>query len=136
MWGLLFTEDGFRGGSMPKLTEIERNQLNLIQNYFPFKNLVKYVINGANLVKIDHFWWKLSKSGHFGIFWAPKRRHMSKSGEFFSLTFSKIISVRFMYINLVKNVINVINLVKICHFWWKWAKIGGQNDVKMTKVVK
>ena len=31
-------------------------------------NFVKYVINGANLVKIGHFWRKWSKSCLFGIF--------------------------------------------------------------------
>ena len=30
---------------------------------------VKIVINGLNLVKIGHFWWKWSKSGHF---WGQK----------------------------------------------------------------
>ena len=34
--------------------------------------------------------------------------------------------------NLVKNIINGVNLVKIGHFWRKWSKLGhfnGQNDV-------
>ena len=35
-------------------------------------NLVKNVINGVNLVKIGHFWWKYSKLGHFGDKMTPK----------------------------------------------------------------
>ena len=34
--------------------------------------------------------------------------------------------------NVVKNVINGVNLVKIGHSWWNWSKLGhfgGQNDV-------
>ena len=37
-----------------------------------------------------------------------------------------------MAINLVKNTINGVNLIKIRHFWGKWPKFahfGGQNDV-------
>ena len=64
------------------------------------------------------------KLGHFG----PKWRHRPKFREsghiFFLQKFIKIISVRFMVINLVKSVINGVNLVKIGHFWWKWSKIG------------
>ena len=55
--------------------------LKIISVRFMDINLVKYVINGANLVKIGHFWWKLSKSGHVGIVWGPKWRHMSKFWE-------------------------------------------------------
>ena len=55
-------------------------------------NLVKNDINGVNLVKIDHFWWKWSKSGHFDIFWAPKRRHMSTFGEIGQTIFSLKVS--------------------------------------------
>ena len=46
--------------------------------------------------------------------------------------FLKIISVRFMDINLDEYVINGTNLDKIGHFWSKWSKLGhfgGQNDV-------
>ena len=38
----------------------------------------------------------------------------------------------FMDRNLVKNVINGLNLVKIGHFWLKWSNLGyfgDQNDV-------
>ena len=46
--------------------------------------------------------------------------------------FIKMISVNFMIIYLVNNVINGVNLVKIGHFLVKMVKIGsfsGQNDV-------
>ena len=88
-------------------------------------NLVKYVINGANLVKIGHFWWKWTKSGHFGCkndiiyvnFW--------ESGQIiFSQKVSKNYSSQVYGQKSGKNVINYINLVKICHFWWKWSKSG------------
>ena len=56
------------------------------------------------------------KLGHFG----PKWRHRPKFREigqiFFSLKVLKIISVKFMDINVVKIVINGANLVKIGHF--------------------
>ena len=75
-------------------------------------NLVKNVINGVNLVKKVIF-------GEIGQNWVilrPKRRHRLKfrenGQEIFSLTVSKIISVRFMDINVIKNVINGVNLNK------------------------
>ena len=60
----------------------------------------------------------------------------------FPYRFLKIISVRLTDINLVKNAINVVNLVKIGRFWWKWSKLGhfwGKNHVicqNLGKVVK
>ena len=63
-----------------------------------------------------------------GSFWGPKWRHRPKFREIGQKNvlkmFLKIISVRFMDINLVKNVINGVNLVKIGRFWRKWSKLG------------
>ena len=101
--------------------------LKVSKNYFSQvygQKCGKNFINGVNLVKISHFWWKYSKSGHFVIFWAPKWRHVSKFGESGQITFSLKASKN--YFNQVygqkcgKNVINGVNLVKIGHFWWKW----------------
>ena len=65
----------------------------IISMTFFIIKLVKTIINGINLVKLGHFWWKWSKSGHFGIFWAPKWRHTWKFGEsgqnLYSLNVSK-----------------------------------------------
>ena len=52
-------------------------------------------------------------------------QNLGERGQKISLKVSKIISVRFMDINLVKNVINGVNLVKIGHFWCE----NGQNWV-------
>ena len=44
-----------------------------------------------------------------------------------------------MAINLVKNVINGVNLVKVGNFWSKLGHFGGQNDVicqNLGKVIK
>ena len=55
-----------------------------------------------------------------GSFWGPKCRHISKFDESAPIIFPyrrlKIISVRFMDRNVVKNVINGVNLVKIGNF--------------------
>ena len=112
--------------------------LNIILARFIDKNLVKNVINGSNLVKIGHFWWKWSKLVHFGIIWGSKCRHMSKFLESSPIILSLQVSknyFRFMDLNVVKNAINGGNLVKIGHIWWKWSKlcyfgiIWGQNAV-------
>ena len=56
--------------------------------------------------------------------------------------FQKIISISFMDIYLVKNIINCVNLVKIRHLLWKWSKLahfGCKNYVicqNLGKVVK
>ena len=89
--------------------------------------MVKNITNGSNLVKIGHFWWKWSKLGHFGIILGSKFRHMSKFWEsgpkILFLNVSKNY-FRFMDINVVKIVINWVNLVKMGHFLWKWSKLG------------
>ena len=41
---------------------------------------------------------------------------MVKIGSFWGMTSKNSLSARFMDINLAKNVINVVNLVKISHF--------------------
>ena len=91
-------------------------------------NFGQNVINGVNLVKIGHFWWKWSKSGHFGIFWGPKWRHMSKFWESGQIIFSwKVSKNYFSQVYRQKfgqNVINGVNLVKIGHFLWKLSILG------------
>ena len=44
----------------------EKNFLKIISDKFMDIYLVENVINGVNLVKIGHFWWKWLKLGHFG----------------------------------------------------------------------
>ena len=107
--------------------------------------LVKSDINAVNLVKIGHFLVKMVKLDHFVKIWRPRCRNMSKFLEsgpiIFSLEILKL-SIRSMDINVVNNVINGFNLVKIGQFRWKWSKLGhcgGQNDViclNLGKVVK
>ena len=84
-------------------------------------NLVKYVINAENLVKIGHFFVKMVKIGSFWhILGAKMTSYVKIWGKWLNNVFqkvSKIISVRFMDIKLVRNVINCVNLVKIGHFW-------------------
>ena len=106
-------------------------------------NLVKNVINGVNLVKVGRFLVKMVK---IGSFWGQNRASGQNLGKVvkkvFLKMFLKIISVRFIDINLVKNVINGVNLDKIGHFWRKLSKLGnfgGQNDVisqNLGKLVK
>ena len=91
--------------------------------------VIKNVIKGFNLVNIAHFkskhlifWWKWSKLGYF---WGKNEvisQNLWKVVKKFSSKFLKIISVRFVDINLVKNVINWVNSVKIGHFLSKCAK--------------
>ena len=95
--------------------------------------LVENVINGVNLAKIGHFWWKWSNLGHF---WGKNDVISQNLGiglkEILLYMFLIIILVNFMDIYLVKNDINGVNLVKIGHFWWKWSNLGhfgGKNDV-------
>ena len=84
--------------------------LKIISVRFMDINLVKYVINGDNLVKIGHFWRKWSKLGHFRKILASKCRHMSKFSESGPIIlFLKVYKNYFsqvMDIYLVKNVIN------------------------------
>ena len=97
------------------------------------RNLVKNVINGVNLVKIGHFWSKWSKLGHFGGKNDIICRHLGKCVKYLWT------NIRFMDINVVKNLINGVNLVKIGHFWSKLGHFGGKNDVicqNLGKVVK
>ena len=42
--------------------KVSKNYFNQVYGH----NLGQNVINGVNLVKIGHFWWKYSKLGHFG----------------------------------------------------------------------
>ena len=82
------------------------------------RNLVKTVINGrkfgqnrlflVKMVKIGSFWGQIVATGQ------NLEKLVKKN---FLKMFLKIISVRFMDINLFKNVINGVNLVKIGHFW-------------------
>ena len=88
------------------------------------RNVVKNVINGVNLVKICHFWWKLSKLGHFGGKITSYVKISGKWSNIFSLKVSKNYFSQVMDRNFVKNVIICVNLVKICHFLWKWSKMG------------
>ena len=89
---------------------------------------------------MGHFWWKLSKLGHFGGQNYVIYQNFGKLVKnFISKKFIKIISVRFKAITLVKNIINLDNFVKICHFWWKWSKLGhfwGKNDVINQNILK
>ena len=123
--------------------------LKVSKNYFSQiygQKCGKNVINGVNLVKIGHFWWKWTKLGHFGKIWGPKCRHMSTFWEsgpiILSLKVSKNYFSQVYGQKCGKNDINGVILVKIGHFWWKWSKLGhfgGQNDViclNVGKVVK
>ena len=65
-------------------------------------------------------------------------QNLGKWTKIFSLMVSKNY-FRFMDKNLVKNVINGVNLVKIGHFLWKWPKLGrflDQNDVIGQNLMK
>ena len=81
----------------------------------------------VKLVKIGHSLWTWFKLVHFCIIWGSKCRHMSKFWESSPIILSLQVSknyFRFMDLNVVKNAINWVNLVKIGHFWWKWSKLG------------
>ena len=99
-------------------------------------NLVKNVINDVNLVKIGHFWSKWSKLGHFGGKNDVICQNLAKVVKNCLLRFLKIISVRFMDINLVKIVINGVNLVQIGNFRRKCSKFPPFLGVKVTSYVK
>ena len=104
------------------------------------------MINGGQFCQNRSFLVKMVKIGSFWPILAPKWHHISKFGEIGQIIFHKkflrIISVIFMDIVLVKNVINRVNLVKLGHFWWKCSKFwhfGGQNDAiyqNLGEVVK
>ena len=89
--------------------------LKIISVRFMDKNLVKYVINGANLVKIGNFWWKWSNLGHFGdqndVIDPP-----FKEGRkyFFRKSVSKVISVRFK--PELKNFYKLVEEKFVSHF--------------------
>ena len=111
----------FRVGRYFFLLKTFSKFLNIILARFIDKNLVKNVINCVNLVKVGHFLVKMVNIGStFVLFWGSKCRHMSKFWEsgpiILSLKVSKIY-FRFMDLNVVKNAINGVNLVKIGHFW-------------------
>ena len=89
--------------------------------------LVKSVINGLNLVKLSHFWWKWSKLGHFVGQNDVIIQNFRVGRKFFIKTVSKVILVGFINITVVKNVINGFNCVKISHFKSKQL-IFGEND--------
>ena len=102
-------------------------------------NLVKNVINWVDLVKIGHIWRKWSKLSHFGIIWGSKCLYMSKFWESGPIIFFLKVSknyFRFMDINVVKNVINGVNLVKLGHFRWKWSKLGNILGPKWRNIPK
>ena len=78
---------------------------NILSQVYGQKCGKKNVINGVNLVKIGHFWWKWSKLGHFGIIWGSKCRHMSTFREISPIILSLKVSknyFRFMDRNVVK----------------------------------
>ena len=52
-----------------------------------------------------------------GLKWRHKSKFWESGQKIFLKMLLKIISVRFIDINLVKNVINGVNLVKIGRFW-------------------
>ena len=84
-------------------------------------NLVKYVINGANVVKIGHFWRKWSKSCHFGAYFGCQhdvicqnlRKEVKKK---FTLNVSKNYFSEVYGHKICQNSNNGVNLVKIGHF--------------------
>ena len=78
-------------------------------------NLVINVIHGFNFFKIGHFLRELSTFGHFGVKNDVIGQTIGKVvKKLFSKFFGKSISVRLIGMNLVKNVVNGANLVKIC----------------------
>ena len=79
-------------------------------------NLVKNVINEINLDKIGHFGENGQNWVILGVKMTSYIKIWGKWSNNFPSKFLKIFSVRFMDINLVKNVINGVNLVKIGHF--------------------
>ena len=85
----------------PKFRERGHKNLSLkiSKNYFCKVYGQKFgrnAINGFDLVKIGHFWWKRSKLCHFDIFWGPKLRHVSKFWEFSPIIFSLKFSTNYL----------------------------------------
>ena len=127
---ILGTIRGTNWSHRPKFRESSQQKFSIkvvkvVSVRFKDINPVENFINGGNLVKIGRFLWKWSKLGHFGGQNDVICQNFGKVDQFiFPYRFLKIISVRFMDINLVKNVFNGVNLAKIGRFLWKWSKLG------------